>query len=56
MLKELYSQYGETMMQMEILQSSLTKIKSAIFSELQKVQTKQTCCLDKETCTSEEKT
>lgn len=49
MLKELYSQYGEVMVQMEILQARLNKIKSEIFTVLQSQPEKQTeCCANKE--------
>ena len=53
MLKELYAQYGEIMVQMEVLQAKLNNVKSAIYAELQPKQTAQPkeqaeCC--PETC------
>ena len=41
MLKELYSQYGEIMVQMEVLQARLNQVKSAIFEELKPKQAEQ---------------
>jgi len=34
MLKELYAQYGEIMVQMEVLQARLNQVKSALYEEL----------------------
>jgi hypothetical protein len=42
MLKELYSQYGEIMVQMEVLQARLNQVKSSIFAELKPKQAEQT--------------
>ena len=50
MLKELYSQYGEIMVQMEVLQARLNKVKTAIFAELQPKQKTECCSESKEDC------
>lgn len=60
MLKELYSQYGEIMIQLEVLQAKLNNIKSAIFAELQPKATEQApeqaagCCPETNGCPPEE--